>query len=157
MFTRIFVLAILFLAFLTPPADAEENHSFIRDAEVEGTIRAFATPLFQAAGLDPEAVNIHIIIDPTLNAFVAGGQNLFIHTGLLLRVDHAGQLIGVIAHETGHIAGGHIVRIQGELGNASVESIVAMLLGTAVGAATGKRADGIVEPVKTQGNPGDIR
>lgn len=138
MLTRLILLAILAFALVAPPARAGEKRSYIRDAEVENSIRAFATPLFQTAGLDPDAVRIHILLDPSLNAFVAGGQNLFIHTGLLIRAENVNQLIGVMAHETGHIAGGHIVRIQGELGNASAEAIVAMLLGTAVGAATGR-------------------
>ena len=88
--------------------------------------------------MDSEAVRIHIIVDPTLNAFVAGGQNLFLHTGLLLRVDGPAQLIGVMAHETGHISGGHLARMEGQMGNVTAEAIAAMLLGAAVGVATGR-------------------
>ena len=136
--TRIFLLTTLLLTALSPAAMAAERRSFIRDAEVENSIRDFATPLFQAAGLDPKAVSIHIIIDPTLNAFVAGGQHMFIHTGLLTRVENVNQLIGVMAHETGHIAGGHLVRMEGQMENASTAAIVGMLLGAAVGAASGR-------------------
>jgi len=136
--TRAFLLAIVVLALLSPAAVAEDKRGFIRDAEVEDSIRAFSAPLFQAAGLDPEAVSVHIIIDPTLNAFVAGGQHMFIHTGLLTKMENANQLIGVMAHETGHIAGGHVVRFPGEMSNASTEALIATLLGAAVGAATGR-------------------
>jgi predicted Zn-dependent protease len=137
--TRIALLAILFVGLPLLPARADGNQrSFIRDAEVENSIRAMATPLLEAAGLDPEAVHFHIIVDPTLNAFVAGGQNEFIHTGLLLRARNAGELIGVIAHETGHIAGGHLARMEGEMGNAGTEALVATLLGVAAGAASGR-------------------
>ncbi|MDA8231665.1 MAG: M48 family metalloprotease [Magnetospirillum sp.] len=138
MFKRIILLATLFLALPASASFADDQPSFIRDAEIENTIRAYSTPLFQAAGLDPNAVSIHILVDPTLNAFVTGGQNLFLHTGLLLRAENASQVIGVIAHETGHMAGGHVVRMQGELGTASTEAIVAMLLGAAVGATSGR-------------------
>ncbi|MCR6632380.1 MAG: M48 family metalloprotease [Magnetospirillum sp.] len=142
MFTRLFLLATLVLALVAPlsPASAQQTarRSFIRDAEVENTIRAYATPLFQAAGLDPDGVRIHLLVDPTLNAFVAGGQNMFFHTGLLVRSETPGQLIGVIAHETGHISGGHLVRIQDAVGNASTEALMGMLVGAALGAASGR-------------------
>lgn len=104
----------------------------VRDAEVEGIIRAYATPLFQAAGLDAESVRIYLVSDDSLNAFVAGGMNLFINTGLLMRAESANQIIGVIAHETGHIAGGHLARTQEALKNASTEAIIAFVLGMAV-------------------------
>lgn len=126
MFTRLFLLATLVLALVAPPTPAAaqqtNRRSFIRDAEVENTIRAYATPLFQAAGLDPDAVRVHLLVDPSLNAFVAGGQNMFFHTGLLIRSETPNQLIGVIAHETGHISGGHLIRIQDAMGNASTEA-----------------------------------
>ncbi len=109
----------------------------VRDAEIENTIRAYATPLFQAAGLSAADINIYLINDPSLNAFVAGGQNLFLHTGLLMRSQSANQVIGVIAHETGHIAGGHLARFQGQLKNASIIAILAMLAGAGVAAAGG--------------------
>ena len=125
------------------PAQAQQaqaKRNFIRDAEVENTIRTFAAPLFQAAGLDPDSIRFHLLVDNSLNAFVAGGLNMFIHTGLLIRAENPNQLIGVIAHETGHIAGGHLARLNNAVGNASTEALVGMLLGAAIGAATG-RAD----------------
>ncbi|MCF4164508.1 M48 family metalloprotease [Zavarzinia compransoris] len=103
--------------------------SLIRDAETEAYIRAMAEPIFQAAGLDASAVRVILIQDPTLNAFVAGGQNLFLNTGLLRAVETPEQLLGVIAHETGHIAGGHLVRSTEALRNASIQQIIATVLG----------------------------
>ncbi len=91
-----------------PAADAQRRLSFIRDAEIEGTIRIVSTPIFQQAGLPPESINVYLINDDTLNAFVAGGLNMFLHTGFLLATDNMGEVAGVIAHETGHIEGGHI-------------------------------------------------
>jgi len=112
----------------------------IRDSEIEDTIRSWADPLFTASRLDPGAVRILIVNDPALNAFVAGGQNLFINTGLLIAADTPGQVIGVLAHETGHISGGHLARTADAMRDAQTTGLFATLLGiglVAVGAATG--------------------
>lgn len=109
---------------------------FIRDAEIEHSIRQMAQPLFAAAGVDSQAVSIVLVRDDELNAFVAGGMNLFIHTGLLLKTEDAGQLMGVLAHEIGHIAGGHLLRGKEAMEGASAEAILAMLLGAAAAAGT---------------------
>ena len=125
------------LALLPNPSHAR-NYSLIRDAEIENTIRIYATPVFRAAGLEPNSVNIYIVNDNSLNAFVAGGQNLFINTGLLMRSNSPSQVIGVIAHETGHIAGGHLSRINNALSASSIPSILSYILGGAATLATGR-------------------
>jgi predicted Zn-dependent protease len=93
-------------AFATP-ASAQ---SLIRDAEIEGTLRDWMTPIWVAAGLQPSNIHIYIVNDNSINAFVAGGQNIFVHTGLLMAAQDPNEIIGVLAHETGHIAGGHLAR-----------------------------------------------
>jgi predicted Zn-dependent protease len=134
----LFALALGF-SFLRPvDVAAQQKLSFIRDTEIENTIRAYATPVFLAAGLDPTSVRIYLVNDKALNAFVAGGQNLFINTGLLMRSEDAGQVIGVIAHETGHIEGGHLARSHDAIRNATAESILAMVLGAVAGVAAGR-------------------
>ena len=125
----------LLLLPMAPAIAQSKAPRMIRDAEIENTIRAYATPLFQAAGLTATDVNIYLINDRSLNAFVAGGLNLFLHTGLLMRSKNANQVIGVIAHETGHISGGHLVRFQGPLQNASMIAILSLLAGVGVAAA----------------------
>lgn len=140
LYKRISVLALAILVLLGAPARSADRPSFIRDAEIENSIRVWATPLFVAAGLNPGAVRIHLVKDNTLNAFVAAGQNLFLNTGLLVRTENVSQLIGVIAHETGHIAGGHLARMDEALKNASTEALIAMVLAGAAAAASG-RAD----------------
>ncbi len=119
------------------PLLAQERLSFIRDAEIESTIRAYATPIFNVAGIDPTAVRVYLVNDRTLNAFVAGGLNLFINTGLLMRAEDAAQVIGVIAHESGHLSGGHLARQQDIMRGALAETILAMVLGGAAAAAGG--------------------
>ena len=128
---RICCLAVLLVMLFTSRDASAQSLEFIRDAEIENTIRMYATPLFRQAGVDPAAVDIHLVKDPQLNAFVAEGLNLFLNTGLIIRTDHAGQLIGVIAHECGHIAGGHLVKGQDAIANAMTEGLAAMVLGMA--------------------------
>ena len=111
------------------------GQSLIRDAEIEETIRIYSEPIFAAAGLVPSNVETYIINDPSLNAFVAGGQRVFIHTGLITELDRPAQLIGVIAHETGHISGGHLSRTQEALAGATLPIIIGTLLGAAAIAA----------------------
>jgi predicted Zn-dependent protease len=130
--------AVTVLALVAPrEASAQQSINFIRDAEIEATIRQFVSPVFTAAGLDAAAIRIYLVNDARLNAFVAGGQNLFLNTGLLMRSQTPDQVIGVAAHETGHIAGGHLARTQEALRNATIKSIIAMVLGAAAAAAGG--------------------
>jgi predicted Zn-dependent protease len=107
----------------------------VRDAEIENTIRAYAAPLFAAAGLDNSAISVHLVNDPELNAFVAGGQRIFINTGLLIRAERPAQIIGVLAHEIGHIAGGHLIRMGQEVQNATTTMILSALFGAAAAVA----------------------
>lgn len=133
---RTFGLALVVaavLAFSLPAA--AQRISLIRDAETENTIREYATPIFQAAGLSADDVSIYLVRDSQINAFVAGGQKVFMNTGLLLRSESASQIIGVIAHETGHITGGHLSRIQDELKGATAIQILSMVLGAAAAVA----------------------
>ena len=101
----------------------------IRDAEIERTIRAYASPVYGATGLSADEVKVYLINDNRLNAFVAGGQNIFLNTGLLIRAENAGQVIGVVAHEAGHIAGGHLVRLRAAVREAQIKQVIAFILG----------------------------
>jgi predicted Zn-dependent protease len=125
--------AVMAAAILLPTAPSfaqqEPGVSIIRDTEIEEILHHEADPIFVAAGLDPKAVQIHIIADKELNAFSTGGQQLFLNTGLIAEAKTPDQLIGVIAHETGHIAGGHIAR-SGAMGRAALGP---MLVGLGLG------------------------
>jgi predicted Zn-dependent protease len=103
--------------------------SFIRDAEIEGILREYSEPLFEAAGLRPADVDLYIVQDPTLNAFVAAGQNMFLFTGMIMEAKTPEQLKGVIAHETGHMAGGHNVTRAQSMSAASSTSLITLGLG----------------------------
>jgi predicted Zn-dependent protease len=108
--------------------------SLIRDAEIEATLQLFLTPLLEASGLGAGSVRIYIVNDEQLNAFVAGGQNLFLNTGLLMRTENPSQLVGVMAHEVGHIAGGHLTRVNTPQTKATAEAILGAVLGAATAA-----------------------
>lgn len=107
--------------------------NFLRDAEIEHDLRVWMIPIWKVAGLDPDAVHVYVVNDPTLNSFVAGGQNIFLNSGTIMRASSPNQLIGIMAHETGHIAGGHLARKTQMMKNAMIESVIGMVLG---GAAT---------------------
>jgi len=118
-------------------AFAQGSVSVVRDAEIEALVRDYARPIFKAAGLRP-GVDIVLVNDRSFNAFVAG-QRVFINTGALLQSETPNEIIGVIAHEAGHIAGGHQQRLREQLERAQTMAIVSTLLGAGAivaGAAT---------------------
>jgi len=119
------------------PVAAED---ILRDTEIENDIRTLATPIWRVAGLDPGGVGIYVVSDKQLNSFVAGGQAVFINSGLIERAATPNMLIGVIAHETGHIAGGHILRSLEAVKNASIETIIAMAAALGASIAGGNAA-----------------
>ncbi|MDP9126885.1 MAG: M48 family metalloprotease [Pseudomonadota bacterium] len=136
------VVAVIASQALNFVATAQENRGpddleFIRDAEIENYIRDLATPIYRAADIAPASVTIVIVNSTVVNAFVAEGMNEFFFTGLLQLTDSPEQLVGVIAHETGHIAGGHLIRGREEMRNASAEAILGMILAVAAGLAGG--------------------
>jgi predicted Zn-dependent protease len=103
----------------------------LRDAETEAFFREISDPIFDAAGLTPASVDMYLLGDQSLNAFVTGGQNIFIHSGLILASDNVDQLVGVIAHETGHIAGGHLVRNSDYASVSYTTALTSLVLGAA--------------------------
>lgn len=105
----------------------------IRDAEIEHTIRSYASPLLRSAGINQQDLGLHIINDKALNAFVARGQRIFLTTGLLMSADNAEQVIGVLAHEIGHITGGHLARLDGALNDARNQALIGQIIGFALG------------------------
>jgi predicted Zn-dependent protease len=138
----VFATALATWFAMAPVALAADRPSLIRDAEIESIIRGYASPIFTAAGIDPASIDIYIVNDDAINAFVAGGLNLFLYAGLLMRMDKPNQVIGVIAHETGHMAGGHLIRTREALRAATAEAILAYILGIGAGVAAGNAGAG---------------
>ncbi len=132
------LLAItLMLGVAVRPAAAQ---SVLRDAETERLLSDISLPMIKAAGLDPRNVRVLVINDGSVNAFTAGGQDVFINSGLLTAADNANEVQGVIAHELGHVAGGHVLRSSEGIKQATGITLLSLLLGAAVIAAGGGEA-----------------
>ncbi len=112
-----------------PAAAQAQSLPLIRDAEIEQLLRDYSAPILRAAGLAQQNIRIVIINERAFNAFVADGRRIFINTGVLSEATTPNEVIGVLAHETGHIAGGHLAKLREQLRSASTQSIIAMVLG----------------------------
>jgi predicted Zn-dependent protease len=143
---------------ITParPAFADDGPaiSLIRDTEIEAILHEEADPVFVAAGLDPKAVQIHLVESNEINAFSAGGQQIFLFTGMILQTKNPNQLIGVIAHETGHVAGGHIAR-SGDFGRSAIAPML-LTIGLAALAALAGAPDAAASLVFSAGYFGEL-
>lgn len=131
-------LLALFAALLLAARPAAAQ-SILRDAETEALFDDMAAPLVKAAGLDPRNMEIVLINDSSVNAFVAGGQAVYINSGLINEAETANEVQGVIAHELGHVTGGHAV-FNGGAKAATGISLLSLLLGAAAAAAGGGEA-----------------
>jgi predicted Zn-dependent protease len=126
------------VALASVPARAQKEGGglpVIRDAEIEQVLRDYSTPILRAAGLGQRNIRVVIINDRSFNAFVIDAKRIFVNAGALMDSQKPNQIIGVLAHETGHIAGGHLSKLRAELANAQTAAIVAMLLGVGAMAA----------------------
>jgi predicted Zn-dependent protease len=124
------------------PGQPQVKVNVIRDAEIEELLREYTRPILRAAKLSGQSIEVVLIGDGTFNAFVADGRRIFVNTGAIYDSTTPNQLIGVLAHETGHIAGGHLARMREQIANAQTAAILAMLLaagGIAASAMTGSR------------------
>ncbi|TXC74418.1 M48 family metalloprotease [Sphingorhabdus soli] len=130
------------LSLMATPVSAQ---SILRDAETEALLADISKPLITAAGLSPANVQIILIDDPSINAFVVAGQNVYIHSGLITAADDVNEVQGVIAHELGHIAGGHAIRFNEGYSQATKISLLSLLAGVALAAAgAGEAAAGVM-------------
>ncbi|HKC03481.1 MAG TPA: M48 family metalloprotease [Sphingomicrobium sp.] len=146
---RLLMAALLLAMAAWQPAMAQDDEgggpSVLRDSETELLFSDISKPLIKAAGLDPKSVRVVLLNDPEINAFVATGQTVYIQSGLIQAVDNVDQLQGVIAHELGHVAGGHSIRLQEGAKGATNLSIATLVLGAlAIAAGAGDAAMGII-------------
>lgn len=129
---RLVLVALLMGTITAQPVMAQ---SILRDAETEALFDEMSAPLIRAAGLNPRNVKVVMINDKEINAFVAGGQVVYIHSGLIAAADNANEVQGVIAHELGHVAGGHIIRSSEGIKQATGIMLLSLLIGVAAMAA----------------------
>ena len=128
------LLAACHLGFSATPSLAQQSVPIVRDAEIEALMRDYAQPILKAAGLERSGIQIILVNDNSFNAFVAG-RRMFFNTGALLTAETPNEIIGVIAHEAGHLAGGHQERLRQQLDRAQTIAIVGALLGVGIGVA----------------------
>ena len=137
-----FALAVAPLAAHAQENSEKKGPRLLRDTEIEQLLRDYARPVLRAAGLEKQNIQVSIINDPSFNAFVADGRRIFVNYGALMQSTTPNQLIGVLAHETGHLAGGHLSKLRSQLAQAQTQMIVAMLLGVGAMVAGGGRNSG---------------
>jgi len=127
-----------------PAAHAQaKGPPILRDTETEQLLREYTRPILRVAGLEKQNIQMVIINDGSFNAFVADGRRIFVNYGAILQSETPNQIIGVLAHETGHLAGGHLSKLREQLANAQTQMIIAMLLGAgaiAVGSSRGSNS-----------------
>ncbi len=126
---RFLARLLALIAAATLAAQPVAAQSVLRDAETERFLNEISAPLVEAAGLEPGNVDIVLLNDPSINAFVAGGQAIYVHSGLIDAADTAEEVQGVIAHELGHITGGHVLRYGEGVADATKISLLSMLAG----------------------------
>src|SRR5947209_12572215 len=141
--TAVAVAAALVLAPVSS-AFAQENRGppTLRDTETEQLLRDYTRPILHAAGLEKQNIQPVIINNGAFNVFVADGRRIFVNYGAILQSETPNQLIGVLAHETGHLAGGHLAKLREQLATAQTQMIIAMLLGAGALVAGASRGSG---------------
>ncbi len=145
---RLFMMALLLAMSSAQPAlasDSDSGPSILRDTEAEQMFRDMSLPLIKAGGLDPASVKVVLIQDPTINAFVATGQTVYVQSGLLLATDNVNQLQGVVAHELGHVSAGDAIRAgEGEKEALGVQLATMILGAIALAAGAGDAGMGVM-------------
>ena len=132
------------LAIAPMAALAQENKGppVLRDTEAEQLLRDYTRPILRAAGLEKQNIQMVIINQSVFNAFVADGRRIFVNYGAMMQSETPNQIIGVLAHETGHLAGGHLAKMREQMAQAQTQMIIAMLLGAGAMVAGARSGDG---------------
>jgi predicted Zn-dependent protease len=140
------IAAVAAMAFAPVAALAQGGLPILRDTETEQLLRDYTRPILRVAGLEKQNIQMVIINESSFNAFVADGRRIFVNYGAIMQSETPNQIIGVLAHETGHLAGGHLAKIREQLATAQTQMIIAMLLGAgalAVGSRSGNPNSGL--------------
>ena len=136
------ICTFLLFVFLSVPVSAE-SISVIRDTEVENTLLQYVRQAFKAGGLNPDNAEVVLVQDDTINAFVAGGQTIFVHSGLITNAKSIDEIAFVLSHETGHIIGGHVVRGSEQMKSAQTTALISTVLGGLLAVASGGTEAGL--------------
>jgi predicted Zn-dependent protease len=129
MLAAIVTAAVALAPLASASAQQGKGPPILRDAETEALLREYTRPILRAAGLEKQNIQMVIINESVFNAFVADGRRIFVNYGAILQSETPNQIIGVMAHETGHLAGGHLAKMREQMAAAQTQMIIAMLLG----------------------------
>ncbi len=129
------IAIVMVLSTVAIQTASAQSVRFVRDAELEALLRDYATPILRAANIRSQSVRIYIVPERSFNAFVADGNRIFVNLGVITESDTPNEVIGVLAHEAGHIAGGHLARLRAQIANARAAAIVAAVLAAGAGIA----------------------
>src|SRR5712672_991958 len=140
--TAVATAVSLAMAPMSALAQQAKGPPIIRDTEAEQLLREYTRPILRAAGLEKQNIQVVILNEKVFNAFVADGRRIFVNYGALMQSDTPNQIIGVLAHETGHLAGGHLSKLREQLAQAQTQMIIAMLLGAGAVVAGAARGGG---------------
>ncbi len=132
------------------PAKAQ-GLPLIRDTEIENLLADYSKPIFRAAGLGTGRIKIRIVQNEAFNAFVLDGRNVFVHTGTLMQAETPNEVIGVIAHETGHITGGHMAALRARIAKDQTRALLAQILGIGLMVAGGVSGGGNANEISNAG------
>jgi predicted Zn-dependent protease len=127
--TALMTAAALAIAPMAAVAQGNKGPPVLRDTETEQLLREYTRPILRAAGLEKQNIQMVIINQGVFNAFVADGRRIFVNYGAIMQSETPNQIIGVMAHETGHLAGGHLAKMREQMAQAQTQMIIAMLLG----------------------------
>jgi predicted Zn-dependent protease len=144
--TALTAAVALAVAPMSARAEQEKGPPVLRDTESEQLLREYTRPILRTAGLEKQNIQVVIINESAFNAFVADGRRIFVNYGALMQSETPNQIIGVLAHETGHLAGGHLAKLREQLAQAQTQLIIAMLLGAGAmvaGARSGNNNGGL--------------
>jgi predicted Zn-dependent protease len=144
--TALMTAAALAVAPMAAVAQENKGPPVLRDTETEQLLREYTRPILRAAGLEKQNIQMVIINQGVFNAFVADGRRIFVNYGAIMQSETPNQIIGVMAHETGHLAGGHLAKMREQMAQAQTQMIIAMLLGAGAmvaGAKTGGSSGGL--------------
>jgi predicted Zn-dependent protease len=131
---------------VAPVHAQQKGPNILRDTETERLLTEYTRPILRVAGLEKQNIQVVIINDPTFNAFVADGHRIFVNYGAIMQAETPNQLIGVLAHETGHLAGGHLAKLHQQLAQLQTQMIIAMVLGAgAIVAGAAKGSTGVAD------------
>src|SRR5260221_2036100 len=134
--TAVTAAVALAIAPMSPAlAEQEKGLPILRDTEAEQLLREYTRPILRTAGLEKQNIQVVILNEKVFNAFVADGRRIFVNYGALMQSETPDQIIGVLAHETGHLAGGHLSKLRDQLAQAQTQMIIPMLLGAGPGVA----------------------